>query len=44
MALAEDLSPSDGIFRPSRILATPEFKVNDGHRTELKANSFSGRC
>jgi hypothetical protein len=30
MALAEDLSLSDGIFRPSRILATPEFKVNDG--------------
>ena len=28
----------------SRILATPEFKVNDGYRTELNANSFSGRC
>jgi hypothetical protein len=27
--------------QPSRILATPEFKINPRHRTELKANSFS---
>jgi hypothetical protein len=25
-------------------LATPEFKANDGHRTELKPNSSSGQC
>jgi len=29
--------------RPCRVLATPELKVNDGNRTELKTNSFSGR-
>jgi hypothetical protein len=27
---------------PIAFLATPEFKVNDGNRTELKTNSFSG--
>jgi hypothetical protein len=30
-----------GIFRPSRILATPELKTKVGYRTELAANSFS---
>ncbi len=27
-----------------RNLVTPEFKVDDGSRTELKANSFSAAC
>ena len=31
-----------GMGQSSRILATPEFKVNEGTRTELKANSLSG--
>ena len=43
-AATEDLSSSDGVFRPSRILATPVFKVNDRHRSELTANSFSRGC
>ena len=30
--------------KPHLILVTPEFKVTDGTRTELKANSLSGRC
>src|ERR1019366_7576859 len=34
----------DSHSSPSRILATPEFKVNDGTRAELKANSLSAGC
>ena len=30
--------------RRCRVLATPEFKVDGGTRTELKANSFSAGC
>ena len=29
------------LSRPSRIFATSEFKINDRHPAELKANSFS---
>src|SRR5260370_9183647 len=39
-----NMASSDRIFRPRRILATPKFQAEVRHRTELKANSFSGRC
>src|SRR5690348_15129360 len=30
--------------QPDRVLATPELKVDEGTRTELKANSLSAAC
>src|SRR5260370_4030404 len=39
-----NMASSDRIFRHRRILATPKFQAEVRHRTELKANSFSGRC
>jgi hypothetical protein len=32
------------LSQTNRVLATPEFKVEDRTRTELKANSISGGC